>query len=545
MLSKITDRDSFHRLKLLQNTPTSHPSKSDTAQTQDIFVALLITTTEPLMRFLPTLIPTLLLAATLFAQSSIPVTRNLSPLEHPTQSYEQYALRHSFQATSIQFISHLEPQQPTRPDGNLLIVVDTDLQESIAQSLEQYQSDLLHQGISSIQYLFSGSDEAELRNLIIEVNDSEGLLGVFLIGDLPTAWFEMWDDFDNNGLPDYEDISLFPCDLFFSDLDGWWLDENGNGAYDSHELDVEPEIWVGRIKADNLSLAQLQESDLINRYFERNHQFRMGLLPANSTALAYVDDDWQYWGDEYESALAECWDSVHLMTDPNATTAPDYRSARLPADYEYIQVMVHSGPDAHYFYYNSHQDYALLNNWELHDIVPTARFYNLFACSNAHFETPNNMGALYLLDNFEALVTIGSTKTGSMLRFEDYYRPLGAGETFGAAMKSWWLDNVDVNGSSDIPWQRSWFYGMVTQGDPALLATYGQTAVQNLRVETTSQQVHLEWDPLEAAEAYKVYTSTSPYSDFEENLSGTFLGTTWSGPRQHLQTYYKVCAILP
>jgi hypothetical protein len=85
------------------------------------------------------------------------------------------------------------------------------------------------------------------------------------------------------------------------------------------------------------------------------------------------------------------------------------------------------------------------------------------------------MGGMYLLGNDYCLGTIGSTKTGSMLWFEDFYEPLSLDENLGEALRQWWELSVDVG--DDWMWQRAWFYGMAIQGDPSLKLTYEDNVV--------------------------------------------------------------------
>ena len=487
--------------------------------------------------------------ATPGAYWQMPVTRNLDPENHPVLTLQEYQARHPYEATSYREINRVQAFESDTPDErterNLLIIVATNLQLQLSAALDVYQQDLLQQQINSFRVVFNGSEVEDLRDLIIDWDSDESLVGVFLLGDLPTAWFEHFDDFNNDGEPDDGWMSQFPCDLFFADLDGLWADLDENGCYDYHGGEMAPDIWIGRIKADNLTYPQVSEATMINSYFERNHLFRMGLLSSGGTALAYVDDDWSGWGDEYSDALANGWDDVELINDINATTADDYCTERLPADYEYIQVMVHSSPDVHQFYWHDHQDYDMVYSSELHGINPTARFYNLFACSNAHFETDNGMGSLYLLDNDHSLISIGSTKTGSMLYFEDYYTPLGADSTFGSAMQQWWALNVDVeNDDVWISWQRSWFYGMVTLGDPALKSSYQPVQPTGLIISLTDDNVFLDWDEAVEAVAWQVYSAADPYGEYLLDESGDFTGSCWQAPRPAEQWYYRVVAIL-
>jgi hypothetical protein len=83
------------------------------------------------------------------------------------------------------------------------------------------------------------------------------------------------------------------------------------------------------------------------------------------------------------------------------------------------------------------------------------------------------MGSLYVLGNQQGLASIGSTKTGSMLEFENFYAPLANGEVMGEALRQWWNSTMlQYETSIYQQYYRSWFYGMVLTGDPTLLTDY-------------------------------------------------------------------------
>ncbi len=412
----------------------------------------------------------IIVSCSLFARyKDIPVTRDLNP-NAKYDTYHDWFSAHPQQQTQFREISRMSSNQ--REEG-FLIIVNDDLYEDIEQSIQTYQGDLANESFDSFVLEFDGTSHEDLKEQILIYAQTENVTNVVLIGELPVAWFELFEDWNNNGIQDEDEAWVeFPCDLYFSDIDGSWVDTDANDIYDYHEGDKHPEIGIGRIVADNMGMLSASESELINEYFQKNHLFRTGIITSYETSLAYIDDDWAYWGPEYQQAMQLAYPFVELVNDIEATNADDYRDNRLIYDYEFIQVHVHSGPDAHHFYYNNGNNTALVHNYEIPNINPTAHFYNLFACSNSRFTTSNNMGAMYIYGNNHGLATIGSTKTGSMLWFEDFYEPLGLDETLGEALRQWWVLSVDVG--NIWRWQRSWFYGMIIQGDPSLLRQYEQ-----------------------------------------------------------------------
>ena len=202
-----------------------------------------------------------------------------------------------------------------------------------------------------------------------------------------------------------------------ADLNGIWEDLDQDSIYDLHDGEMYLEIAVSLIKADNLSMAG-NEIQILHNWFDRNNLYRNGILQDSDLALGYIDDDWIDWANEYADALSTAYSELEMVTDINSTTADDFGENRWTGNYEWIQVHVHSGPDAHYFYQNNGANYYLVYNNQIQPYNPTALFYNLFCCSNARFTQDNSMGSLYILGNDHGLATIVSTKTGSIEAYD-------------------------------------------------------------------------------------------------------------------------------
>ncbi|TET70188.1 MAG: hypothetical protein E3J45_00465, partial [Candidatus Zixiibacteriota bacterium] len=94
---------------------------------------------------------------------------------------------------------------------------------------------------------------------------------------------------------------------------------------------------------------------------------------------------------------------------------------------------------------------------EIETVVVEAHFYNLFACSNSSYSENNYMGGWYAFQTDYGLLPIGSTKTGSMLYFEDFYIPLSYGMTYGESFEYWAVRTMERD--------RPLFYGMTLSGD--------------------------------------------------------------------------------
>jgi hypothetical protein len=355
-----------------------------------------------------------------------------------------------------------------------------------------YIKDVAYEGYFATAYRLKFGTAVELRNFI---KGNLPIVGVLLVGSLPTAWFEMEDDFENTS-------SEFPCDLYFMDLNGIWADPDDDGRFSEHlsgvepGTGVEPEIWAGRLWTPS---ASGNDAALLNDYFTRNHLFRKGQFSYSNRALSYVDDDWTDFGD---CALDLMFPTanIEVITDPAITDGDRYK-AEINQHRAWAQVCVHSNPGGHSFKTPGGDEWV--SNTYLRDVnPPNAYFYNLFACSNALFTQPDYMAGWYIFDKSNGsvcngLAAVGSTKTGSMTYFENFYGPMGAGKTLGEAYVDWWKA---LGNAHDLSY-RQWYYGLVLLGDPTL--NWWSGVVPTLRDPLEGDTfdhfpclTHFRWDPI-------------------------------------------------
>ncbi len=385
--------------------------------------------------------------------------RWIDPHRNPT-TYQQYREGRGF----AEELDARQMYSGNKGGVPICIVINNLIYLAIQDSFSRFLFDLELDGYAlNVYTALNDGDEAGLKNILISEWNSRGIVGAILIGDLPTAWYEMevWD---------HEE---FPIDLFFMDLDGVWADLDINGLYDGHydgAGDMEADIWVGRISAFNLTDHNAHETILMNNYLDKNHRYRTGEFRLVDKALAYIDNDWCYWTWQDELALA--YPSTDAVTDPYQTTREDYMlrvRESVNNRYENLLICSHSSPWVHALYWGDEPyDYSLFYNYEIEQIDVQVLFYNLFACSNSRYVEQNDMGNWYVFQSQYGLLSVGSTKTGSMLCFYDYYEPLGNGLSFGDAFLSWCMNNMETCAGED---SRPWFYGMTVSGDPTLMVS--------------------------------------------------------------------------
>ncbi|MDA3885182.1 MAG: hypothetical protein PF638_06255 [Candidatus Delongbacteria bacterium] len=64
-----------------------------------------------------------------------------------------------------------------------------------------------------------------------------------------------------------------------------------------------------------------------------------------------------------------------------------------------------------------------------------------------------------------------------------------------------------------------------------------------ITIDNTTTEVTVAWDAVTGATSYKVYSSTDPYTGFGENTTGSFNGTSWTGPFDGNKLFYYVVAV--
>lgn len=382
------------------------------------------------------------------------------------RSQEEYALQTSgYEPFRARFVAGTD-QSP-----EMVILMEEGLSDSLGiPLLQQWIDDIEAEEYSTALVEISYGTPEEIKGYLDSLYD-HGLEGAVLVGDLPSAWVKVFDTQVGLG-------EILPCDYFFMDLDGEWLDlwvgfpldsvPGQDGFYDTFQGEVDPEIWTGRMKADNLGGDQ---TELLQNYLARNHEWRLEGDPEPVKALCYVDDDWAASGPNYQSQMELLYENVILVNADTVTTSQDYEEVRLPDTYSWVSPHVHSNARNHFWAPD-----AGVTSWnEIAPIDPPARFYNLFACSNARFTTSYNMGGVYTFCTGSGLAAVGSTTSGAMLWFNHFYGPLGGRASLGEAWKIWW-DYIAANGLSQQ--ELNWHIGMVLLGDPSLVPAKHLTGME-------------------------------------------------------------------
>jgi hypothetical protein len=357
--------------------------------------------------------------------------------------------------------------------GSVAIITEQNLTPYLEDEIGQLCNSLTTEGYTVFEYGLSGGTPDTLRDFLADIHATDNIEGVLFIGDLPIAWFEVYDF--GGGL------TQFPIDLYYMDLDGTWLDtiNTGNGRYDGHVGNTKPEIYVGRLLPTGIGT----DTVVLKRYFEKNNAYRHDTLFLTQRALVFVDDDWQYWGPSWAYDVSLLYPDTMNYWDPETTRALVYRP-KLDTTQAWVSVFAHSWPGGHAFEYHVGNDTLsdYYYSYEYTNQNPPTNFYNFFACSFCLYTQGGYGGGQAIFNEDYGISAIGSTKSGSMLDFQYFYQPLGQGETIGEAYRHWFNCIYDSVGMSFD--RLCWHYGMTLLGDPFLRPTGHATRITEDRMKT-------------------------------------------------------------
>jgi hypothetical protein len=429
------------------------------------------------------------------------------------------------------------------------VIVNSGLYSHVQTAISNYVNDL--QIIEGKTVWLDGTsfdettDIETFKAVLIQHYNNNNLEGVVLVGDLPIAMYELEDDVTatSSSGGGYKD---FPCDLYFMDLNGNWLDNahtgdwNGHAKdeyFDGHEGDRDAEIWVSRIIGNSVPALGGQIS-VTNDYFERVRERMQGRDPVPANCLSMGNSweaTWLNLGRNMAAALGYTENEKIIFNRPFDSSS--IWKSELRKGYEYVNVFEHSTPTSHAFISSpfSNNDYiAMAENGG----IANARFYNLFACSNARYTSPNFLGGLYAWGH-NGLLAVGSTKTGSMDEFLNYNQELEDSKCFGEAFRLWF----NATGINNL----KTYYGMTLLGAGTLkLARYPAVieAPSDLKSIAVGPFVQLTWSDHSNNEAgFRIERAAeggnfTEYATVGANITGHINNETAAG----IKYYYRVQA---
>ena len=436
-------------------------------------------------------------------------------LKRTNETYKNYINNTKFDDKFEISIKGQTPGYGSASSGNILVIINQFLYNpQTLDEINTFKDDLESEGYSvNIVTSTNTNDPDTLRDYLYQEWTNNNIEGAFLIGGLAIAWYEMPiynEDGDTTGW------DIFPCDLYYMDVDGEWLDnERNNGINDDHAGNLEPDIWIGRFYTPTMTFHDVNESLLVERYLNKVHQYREGTLRLKNQGFSYVQKDWAVF--HMENEVFKLYDEVTFVNDGinGKVTRSDYKKrikAATNNKYEWMYLAAHSSPWDHYF------DDGLFNSEEIDPLDVQVLFYLNFNCSAASYREDDCLCNWYVMQEPYGLLSVGSTKGGSMLDQYDYYEPLSQGYTFGEAFKYWGIRHFEKSDWHSGDDRRGWHYGMSVIGDPTLKLSrfmmkpgprfcYAIAPERDAKIDSTTPV--FKWTETDNADSYEVRVTSS------------------------------------
>lgn len=344
-------------------------------------------------------------------------------------------------STDSQKLNYDSNDQKFEGDYDLLVVIPENIKTQIDFDI---YTNLLFKENTKVKWIYWTNGDAEtLKTLIKTEYESGNIKGAFLIGNLPTVFFEMECDWGEPYGMVYEE---WPMDIYFMDINGEWFDNDNNQKFDAHSH-IQIEIFTSRLTGT------VEE---IKSYFQKINRYRLEGSLMESSAFIFKDDDWHDYMASYNWSLDSIYNDITTYEKLEETTKVNYVEFMRNAGAEFVYQWIHSDPDMLYFGENFGGDY--LTRQEIASMDLKGSFYNLFDCSASRF-TQDNLAKTYIHTS-NGLATIGSTKTGGIYNPDRFHGALAEGKNWGEAYKRWY--------NADGVLDDSWFGGIMIQGDPML-----------------------------------------------------------------------------
>lgn len=181
--------------------------------------------------------------------------------------------------------------------GDMLLVVDSTHFTTLSSEIQQLEDDLYRDGwmVTTIG-VDPTATAAYVKSKILSTEASlSNLQGLYLLGNVPVPYSgNLYPD----AHPDHE--GAWPADVYYGDLDGTWTDATvnntvatsprndnvpGDGKFDQSKVPSEIELQIGRVDMNDLPAFTLTESELLQAYLNKAHDFKEALYQPMERGL--------------------------------------------------------------------------------------------------------------------------------------------------------------------------------------------------------------------------------------------------------------------
>jgi len=384
--------------------------------------------------------------------------------------------------------------------GKVLLLVDNSYADDLAGELERLKYDLICDGWMVHRIDIDRNNSVQnIKSIIKDACANDTNINVlFLFGHIPVPYS---GNIAMDGHPDH--LGAWPADLYYGELDGEWTDmlvnstsasrpENynipGDGKFDQSFIPSNVDLQVGRVDLFNLPAFSENDTELLKRYLNKDHNYRYGGVNAERRGL--IDENLS------ESYHAVGWRNFAPMFGDENVIAADYLTT---LDQESFLWSFGCGGSS----YSACGGVASTNDFATKTINTV--FTMLFGSYFGDWDNQNNVLRAPLASDNPILVNFWSCIPSW------YLHQMAMGRNIGYCTRL--TQNMNIQYTS--------FFGnrivhTALMGDPTLrMHVVNPVPLLNLEAITDSL-VLLTWDvPGESIEGYHVYRSNSINNSFQ------------------------------
>jgi len=359
-------------------------------------------------------------------------------------------------------------------NGPIAILVESNIYSNISKAINRFADDIyLLTSTEVLVYSVNFSKSAEVREFLRQLYFTKNISGAIFVGNIPLPRMKLFNK------------TYFSL-VYYEDLDGVFVLENNTICLWNNTNGLE--IWVSLITPPKpVSKSRFLRIIFLNKYFEKNHLYKVGLIRVPHRCLIVVDRDWRCW-------IKDCYDEVTTLyrdkcyviggfSENYRISAKEYE-LHINIGYELATGWVHGG-----FTFSGGGNFDGLRHEGARKKGPGALVHIMSTCGFSNIDEDWCQALSFIFGDSITLATIGPTKSEGILEAYTLFNALSEGKTLGEAYLYWlnyrftddpWcgLSRFNINTST-----HSWGLSVVLYGDPTLLLKGEPTYIELVKTE--------------------------------------------------------------
>ena len=395
--------------------------------------------------------------------------------------------------------------------GTVILLVDSNYVSPLKNEIAQYENDLKNDGWEIKKHsILRTENVTNVKAKIYKewLADSMNIKNVILFGNIPVPYS---GDIAPDGHPDHE--GAWPADVYYTTFDLAWTDNfinisvasrNENKNVKGDDKFDQSYIWpalskipIGRIDFTKMPAFGLNDTLLMKRYLDKNHQYRIGNLKAEKRGL--IDDNFGVFGGE---AFASCAYRNYNTLFFDTITKTDYRSILKNSSY-LLSYGCGAGSYTSCGGIGSTTDFvndSLLNPFTM-----------LFGSYFLDWDVENNYLRAPLASKGWGLASIAGGRPYAMLHHTALGESIGFAATCGQNASPTYQTGLYDFGT---------FVHIALMGDPTL-RLFNAPILESLKAETNckNSDVLLSWKKNTDADSFRIYIWNDKTLNYEYKIS--------------------------